>query len=436
MLYFDSLKKIRNPYLIFLPFLFFYIFLVLKSPTHGTFGDEGRYTSFAQNLLSGFYSTPSPAINLWNGPGYPIVLIPFVLFHLPPISITLFNAVLYYFSIILLFKTLQQFFSFKVTLIISLLWACYINSYGEMKVIYCEVLTSFLICLLLYCLVRSFNADKKSRKFAVYAGLVMGYIVLTKVIFGYVILFMLIGTAVMWLFNRTSLSFKRGLLIMAVAFASITPYLAYTYHLTGKAFYLSNSGGMSLYFMSAPDENELGDWFSERSIRKSDSTEFKIDPDTKMVPGFNSLLYANHAKDYEEINKYVGVERDAAYKKIAVRNIKKYPAKYIKNCFSNLERLLFSFPYSYTLEHSLMQIFINGPIVFAMLLCLLLTILNWRKLIYPLRFILFFVLMYFGLTLIVSTYTRMFTVVVPVILFWMAWVFQRTVKISLKFTGA
>jgi len=430
--YLEKVKRIKNPYLIFLPFLFFYFFLVLKSPTHGNFGDEGRYVTFAENIINGFYSTPYPGINLWNGPGYPILLIPFVFFKLPLVSITLFNAVLYYISVVLLFKTLQKFVSFKITLITSLFWACYINSYGEMKVIFCEVVTSFLICLLLFCVSRSFNGEKASKRYAVFSGLTIGYIVLTKVIFGYVALVLFFALGLLWLLNSKSFNIKRGVLIMGISLVTIAPYIIYTYSLTGKVYYLSNSGGMSLYWMSATDENELGDWFSERSIRQDTTLHTKIDQDNTM-PGFNNYLYKNHIKDYQEINKYVGVERDEAYKRIAINNIKNYPVKYLKNCISNIERLLFSFPYSYTLEHTIMQVAVNGPLVLCMLFSLMVTLVNWRKIPFFLRLILFFVFMYLGVTILVSTYTRMFTVIVPVILFWIAFTFNKSIELRLNF---
>src|SRR5690349_1086566 len=40
-------------------------------------GDEWRYLYYADNLLHGFYS-PHDRVFLWNGPGYPLLLAPFV----------------------------------------------------------------------------------------------------------------------------------------------------------------------------------------------------------------------------------------------------------------------------------------------------------------------------------------------------------------------
>src|SRR4029078_10113831 len=117
-----SIKIPKNPFLLFLPFLILYIALALIFHTTGKMQDEPRYLMFAQNLVHGFYSPPPPAIDIGDGPGYPILLVPFLLLGLPLICVTLVNAALYYISIILLFKALQQFVSFPMALIFSLFW--------------------------------------------------------------------------------------------------------------------------------------------------------------------------------------------------------------------------------------------------------------------------------------------------------------------------
>src|SRR5215467_7456599 len=103
---FGDLKSIKNPYLIFLPFLIFYIAYVIYFITDGVSGDQPRYLMYADNLIHGFYSPPE--LDLRNGPGYPIILVPFVALHLPFVSMTILNAFLHYLSIVFLFKALRQ----------------------------------------------------------------------------------------------------------------------------------------------------------------------------------------------------------------------------------------------------------------------------------------------------------------------------------------
>lgn len=427
-------KYIENPFILFSPFLVLYLILVFISPTHGTEGDEGRYLSFAHNLLKGFYSPAAPNINLWNGPGYPIVLIPFIALHLPLICITIFNAFLNYFSIILLFKTLLRYVSLKKSIFFSLFWACYYISYGEVVMIYTEVLTSFLLTLLLFCLVKSFDIGNKSKKYSIFSGIIIGYVVLTRVIFGYVLLLMLTVFGLLWFFNKKRINYQRGLIILLISLVTVSPYLVYTYHLTGRVYYLGDSGGMSLYWMTSTAENELGEWHHERDVKQNVELNLKseIDAGGKMIYGWNNSLYQNHAEDYKIIDQYVGVERDDAYKKIALKNIRSYPVKYFKNIICNIERLFFNFPYSYTLQHSTIKIAFSGMIVIGMIFSLFISLINFRKIIFPLRFIVFFVITYLMLTILVSTYPRMFTVIVPILLFWIAYVLERSAKITLR----
>lgn len=119
----QNMQKITsNPYLLFSPFLLLFALIVLKFHTDAFEGDESRYYQFAINLINGFYSPPAPDINLWNGPGYPIILIPFAALGAPLILITLLNALFQYLSIVLLFKSLRRYASYYKSVAISIAW--------------------------------------------------------------------------------------------------------------------------------------------------------------------------------------------------------------------------------------------------------------------------------------------------------------------------
>jgi hypothetical protein len=77
------------------------------------FGHEARYYHYTGCMLNGYYSSPTPDINLWSGPGYPILLLPFVALKLPLIAITLLNAFLFYVSAVLSFLTFKRNISFN-----------------------------------------------------------------------------------------------------------------------------------------------------------------------------------------------------------------------------------------------------------------------------------------------------------------------------------
>ena len=156
-----------------------------------------------------------------------------------------------------------------------------------------------------------------------------------------------------------------------------------------------------------------------------------------MVPGIDDSIKLHHQKDFDEILKYstTGAERDDAFKRIAIRNIKANPLDYVKNCFSNIGRILFNYPYSYTAQRpsTLLRFPLNGIIAVLMLFCIIPTFLNWKKIIYPVRFMLFFIFLYLGGSILGSAEIRMFTTIVPMLLFWIAFILINTVKINLKF---
>jgi cellulose synthase/poly-beta-1,6-N-acetylglucosamine synthase-like glycosyltransferase len=153
------------------------------------------------------------------------------------------------------------------------------------------------------------------------------------------------------------------------------------------------------------------------------------------IPGSDDTLRAHHGKDFEEISQLRGIERDDAYKRIAINNIKSHPIKYVNNWFYNLGRLVFHYPFSYAVQRPkiLLVLPMNGIVFTLILFCLIPTFINWRKVSFPVRFMLFFCFIYLGLSTIVTAYVRMFTIVVPIMLFWFAYIIQNSLVIKIKF---
>jgi len=421
-------KITKNPFLLFSPFLILFIIVAIIFPTNGRSGDEVKYLELAQNLVHGFFSPPPPDINLGNGPGYPIFLMPFIALHLPLITITLMNAILYYLSTVLLFKLLLQVTTFNKSLIFSIFWAFYINLYKWIPLVYTEIFVPFLVVLFIFCLQNAFTIEdaKKRKRYIFLSGFILGFMALAKPVFGYVLLCMLAGSALLWITKRRSSNYQKGVIILTIAFVTTLPYLAYTYHLTGRMLYWGSSGGTNLYWMSAPYEEEYGSWMTY----PSDSVDKK-----RYFAGSIDSIFLRHHSDFEEINKYTGAEQDDVFKKIAVKNIKSHPVKFIKNCFSNIGRIFFNYPYSYTPQKPTTLLWLpqNGLLILLALFSLIPTIINWQKIPYPIRFMLFFVLLYLGASVLGSAENRMFNIAVPVLLIWIAFILQKTIKVSPKF---
>lgn len=434
---------LKKPFLLFLPFLAVYVVIVLLFQTKGLTGDEGRYIRDANNLLQGFFSPPPPEIGLANGPGYPILLLPFQWLGLPLVITRLLNPVFLYLSLVLLYKSLEQFVSLRKNLVGCLFLACYFNLFTSLYIAIPEVITLLLITLLLFLLVKAF-AEKGNRRYVIWAGIVFGYLCLTKVIFGYVLACMLTGVAVIWLFNRRSVYNKKMLMLVLIACVTVAPYLSYTYSITGRFFYWSSLGGNNLYWMSTPHKDEYGSWFSQPEINNGVLVPGKLlyngmmDTDEKVnegrVPGHrDSVLQHNKAA----LMAIVPYEKDIlalddAYKAAAIKNIKEHPGKFLINCISNAGRMIFNFPYTYSLQKpgTLARLPLNGALVFLFILSIFPALRNWKQIPLAIRFMLFVCAIYFGGSLLGSAEIRMFNPIVPVLLVFIAFVLHKAIRVQ------
>jgi 4-amino-4-deoxy-L-arabinose transferase-like glycosyltransferase len=393
-------------------------------------GDEPRYLGFANNLLHGYYSTPAPDILLWNGPGYPLILAPFLAFHSPLIILDLLNAVFYYLSVVFLFKTLITFVNRKLSFVLTLIWAFYFNIWHLLQFIATEIFTAFLITSFIYSITLFYT--KKKNGYLVLSGLILGYLALTKIIFGFVFLFTLFVLILVFFFKKTRFMARRAIFVILIAFAITTPYLIYTFNLTGKFFYWADSGGMSLYWMSTPYSTEYGDWKGGDLKNRFNNS---ISPMTFKTSEGDSLLKANHKSDIQLIAKEIGVKGDDLFKKIAYDNIKKHPFKFLRNYFDNISRMLFDFPYSYSYQvrSTEYDIFIGSFYLWGMIICSVLSIINWKKVLFPVKFTLLIIIIYLLCSCLASAYQRQFDILVPVILFWMGFVVGNLPRIQYHF---
>jgi len=416
----------RNPYLLFSPLLFFYCYLVKVHKWKSLYGDEIRYVDFAHNLMRGFYS-PTPHINLWNGPGYPLLITPFIALKVPVLYITMLNALFLYLAIVWLFKSIQTVANYKIALILCLLFAFFPNAQAILPILYTEAFTMLLVSGLIYSVTRYYYGGHKYNY--ILAGLILGIIILTKIIFGYVVILCLLAGSASLLFKEHRATFRRPVKILIIAFLTASPYLVYTNHLTGKILYWGNSGGMSLYWMSSPYEHEYGDWKVPTLTNHQYPILFKS-------PEATAMLQKNHSKEFKVIlAEKSEIKQDELFKQAAVRNIKQHPGKFLVNYYYNISRMLFNFPYSYSYQDGAIvrNILIGSLIFWASVLGLITTFINWRRVIPAVRFLLFITGIYLLASGALSSYPRQFDVMVPALLFWLGFLIANTQSLSLKF---
>src|SRR5207249_4277336 len=174
------------------------------------------------------------------------------------------------------------------------------------------------------------------------------------------------------------------------------------------------AGGMQLYWMTTPYANESGSWFSAKDVKER----------PELAP---------HREFFATLEGLSDTERDDAYWKQAISNIVHHPAKYLFNWVANVGRLLFSYPFSFG-PHSLTTFFYLVPNMFIVVLFLMSVIpAAVRAKAIPLELwgILVFVLIAFGGSTLLSAYDRHFRPLVPGLGVWLAFVYNRVLRVEL-----
>ncbi|WP_296377948.1 hypothetical protein [Winogradskyella sp.] len=413
------MKKILllNDYLKFIPLLLVYLLICIVKSKNILVGDEDDYLRYANNLLNGYYAHTSYDYDfLWNGPGYPIFLTIFEFFNCSYLIPKLCNALFLYFGITLFFKTLKLLIPEKKAIYVALILGLYYPFLAQaIPFILTEALCFFLTSLFSYNLLLYSNKNSNKNKWL--AAFSLGYLVLTKIIFAYVVM-ALFAITIPFLFNKKSHKISRKYAILLfLSFSFTTPYLAYTYSLTNKFLYFADSGGMSLYWMSTPYEDEYGDWHSFTTLKEKPK------------------LYKNHGSFVNSIQNLHPVDKDIALKEKAIENIKNNKFKFFKNWMYNLNRLFFNSPYSTEYKPS-KSVFINtmfkGVLLFLTVITVLLTLKHSKKIKPIFYFLGSFIIIYIGGVSLLSSYPRFLDILLPMLLIWISYMLQKFIILKLK----
>ena len=374
--------------------------------------DECRYISFAENLLNGFYSPPAPNINLWSGPGFSIILMPLVSLHAERSILILLNVLISIGVILVMFKTAILFLSQSKALIISLIWSLYYPHYQEIFTVLTEPFSTLLLLSFAYFITK--YVHNRIKLAGLYSGIIFGFLVLTKVIFSYVLILLFFILMVFYIFKLNRKLMGQLIYVWIIAFSITLPYQLYTYHLTGKIYYFANSGGSSLYFMTSPYLGEFGEW---------NNTTFTANCGfSAEVPCNAEKFKQNHSSFFEYLRKLDPISADEEFKKRSLQNIIAHPLKFLKNYVNNFSRMLFNIPqsYFYQREQTIFRIIPNSFVFVFMVLGIIYSLMNYQRLPNSVLIIIIFVLSYLSIQLLVSSYPRHFNVIVPLLLIWLA----------------
>lgn len=401
------------PQILVLPLLGLYLAVAVIASTPRFEGDESGYVGIASRM-AGNADMSQQGLRLWWGPGYPLILVPFVALKLPWIAAKCLNAGFLFAAIIYFLALMRRYVSGTAALVITLAFGLYPPFMRELHQLIAESLTVLLVCGFLFHFCALYNGASRFRLHFVAASAFLAYLTLTKVFFGYVITAVLLLWLGLTLWKRTP-AYRNAFLVFLLGLVGCVPYLFYTHSLTGRTFYWGTSGGMSLYWMSSPYPQELGSWFSAQEVQER----------PELAP---------HREFFAKLEGLSDVERDDAFKKQAIENITHHPAIYAEHWAANVGRLLFSYPFSFTSER-LTTYFFLAPNIFVVVLFSLSLVpaaLRPRAIPFEMWAILIFAAVAFGGSTLLSAYDRQFWPLVPVLWAWMGFVYVRLLRMDFR----
>jgi hypothetical protein len=292
---------------------------------------------------------------------------------------------------------------------------CYWLAWKGLPLIMTETFVFFLVTEIAWSSYKAFGQEKLHTRYTYILSFWLGYLALTRFLFGYVLLAGLLLCAVLWIWKRKN-QYKKSAVVFAFALIVTLPWLIYTHSLTGRIFYWGNAGGTTMYWISNPNEGEYGEWFNAE-LQPNGSIDGN-------VPGAQEKLEANHRQITNEILQYKGVERDDAYKRKAFENIRNHPGKYVSNVLANMSRLLFNYPQSYRKFGigTLLNALPNLLLVAAMLFLIKPTWRMRKQIPFFIKFLLMVSFIYFAGSSLISGTIRMFYILFPILACWLFYI--------------
>ena len=365
----------------------------------GSRDDEIAYFEYAERLTHGEYADASePETYLWRGPGLPLLLAPFAALDAPLGIPRLIPPLALFAAVVVFHRLLRLRLSEGPSLLGALALGVYVPFMRSLGFVYTEPVAILLVVVALYLWAR--RAGRGGRWTVVGAGLALGALALTRLEYGYVVTACLLIAGVAWLAGRSPRA-RDGMAVCATALALCVPWLAYTYAETDKPFYWSNSGSLSLYWMTSPDPDDLGDPHVADDV-------------------FENPDLVAHRPFFRRLEALPPVEADEELRRAAREQLREHPERFARNLLNNTSRLIFNFPFSFEQQSAspLFYAIPNGLLLAALGLALvgLSRARRWRGLVVAPAV---FGLLGFAIHMPVAGYPRYWFPIVPIAV-WLA----------------
>jgi 4-amino-4-deoxy-L-arabinose transferase-like glycosyltransferase len=316
-----------------LPLLALYLAASWLFPHHAD--DEAGYITLAERLTHGRYvagdadalldADPSYP-DLWFGPGLPGALAPLVALDLPTSVLRLTGPVFLFAAAVLFYVLARSRWGSRTALIATYGFGLYPPFWALLSNLHSEPLA--ILCIVAAMLgVARYVRDGERGSFLLGAAALAG-LALTRVAYGWVLILLLICSALWWVVGRSRVAFRTAT-IATVALIFCSPWLVYTYMKTERPLVWGNSGSLSLYWMSSPYPGDTGDW------RRADEV-------------FNNPELVSHRPFFSSLRGLTLAEQNAEIERQAIHNIAHHPWAYLGNVAANASRLVFNAPFSGT----------------------------------------------------------------------------------------
>jgi len=436
---------LRKESVLLAPIFFLFTLIIVFIGKDIPLSDGVRYWQTAQDILSGFKD--KEVINsplFWNGPFYPFLLSIFQLFGMGVKACIGVNAIFIYVGCLLFYKLLKDYLPSKKALFVTYLLV-FIDPfifYWSAK-LYTEPLAFFLICWIFYA--GKFFFKTKSNKYFFQTAIGLGLLILTKVIFSYVVLLMIFLSAMYYLVKKTSAS-RRLFKISSLGLFVTVPYLIFTFSITKMPFYYSNGGGMLLYWISSPHKTDLGEWhvFDLDALKDHLASRYHTFSglDSTYLRNVNDVILNKMKSDHQPFLNTLAaynnpVLRDNYLKKSALENIKNHPFIFARNWLLNSGRLLIGYPHAvyfkppYSPVLSLINILKSSLLLFLLIASLLLFLWNIHLFDNYIQVVVLFATIYLlGQSLLAVQSQRFLIPLYPLLLLFISVIFGRLINIK------
>ena len=182
--------KQLSPYLYFLPLFVIYLLVIILMGADEPEGDGIRYYAASHHFLQGQLTDPANP-DIRNGPAYPLLIAPIVGLNLPVFFVHMLNVFLILGGSLYIFSLLKSWIGTRWALLAAYVVALYPPLIMEVPRVAYEALTVFLVCGYMYHLIRCFSDEHKPRDKWL-AAFYLAYLALTKLIFPYIILILVV----------------------------------------------------------------------------------------------------------------------------------------------------------------------------------------------------------------------------------------------------